>query len=56
MGLAIRTSELMPALETMAWLATLSRELLDAGVLSLLIADCAVTGATSNRTTPACVD
>jgi len=32
------------------WLDTLSRELLDSGHLATLIADCAVTGATSNPT------
>jgi transaldolase len=32
------------------WLDTLSRELLDAGAFAALIADCAVTGATSNPT------
>jgi transaldolase len=32
------------------WLDTLSRELLDSGELARLIADCAVTGATSNPT------
>jgi transaldolase len=32
------------------WLDTLSRDLLDSGALAALIADCAVTGATSNPT------
>src|SRR5436309_8597770 len=32
------------------WLDTLSRELLDTGAFGRLIADCAVTGATSNPT------
>ena len=32
------------------WLDTLSRELLDSGAFAALIADCAVTGATSNPT------
>ena len=32
------------------WLDTLSRELLDSGAFATLIADCAVTGATSNPT------
>jgi transaldolase len=32
------------------WLDTLSRELLDSGVFARLIADCALTGATSNPT------
>jgi transaldolase len=32
------------------WLDTLSRELLDSGVFAALVADCAVTGATSNPT------
>ena len=32
------------------WLDTLSRELLDSGAFASLIADCAVTGATSNPT------
>ncbi len=32
------------------WLDTLSRELLDSGEFARLIADCAVTGATSNPT------
>jgi transaldolase len=32
------------------WLDTLSRELLDTGAFAALIADCAVTGATSNPT------
>jgi transaldolase len=32
------------------WLDTLSRELLDSGAFAALIADCAVTGATSTPT------
>jgi transaldolase len=32
------------------WLDTLSRELLDSGAFATLVADCAVTGATSNPT------
>ena len=32
------------------WLDTLSRELVDGGAFAALIADCAVTGATSNPT------
>ena len=32
------------------WLDTLSRELLDSGEFARLVADCAVTGATSNPT------